>query len=363
MTNFSTVVYLSAGLLASDYFQTGLAWCSEDQLVEIRSRIKAKLNERCQQNAQQPLNESKNAQKKIFSINSFSQGYGQYFDYATLCESKDHVESIDTSLQKIYDDFLNTVFDGFLSISQNWHVYYNACVVSICEEDINASSYEKMRSLHYCFRKLRNDEQNRQILECLNKISFSPNYKTFTTTIESLLNVHKNDRGSVYWHATQTAKNHKDCHDLFAFHHLVKYVSEIPPEHRSVILRDNSPCPASNSTRKWLRIIKQANVAEYYVKQMYKFIPYLDENSFWSILSDYSYNCFPVHLHAHHMQTMPTEEHLNYAFELFHERITSVYFLPRSQEATEALQWYLSPLFPVFWVYKIRSYKALESCW
>ena len=363
MANISAVIYFSLRLLAGDYFQTGLAWCSEDQLVEIRNKIKTKLDERCQQNTQQLFNKSKNTQKMIFSIDAFSRGYGQYFDYSTLCESKENVESIDASLQKIYDDFLNAVFDGFLSIPQNWHTYYNACVISICEENVDLSSYKKMKSLCDCFNQIKNEQRNDQILACLDKIEFKANHKEFIKTIDGLSVVSKDDRDSVFWHATQTTINYKDCPDLCDFHYLIKRISEIPSEHRSVILRDGEPYTAHTNTQKWLRIIRQANVAEYYVKQMYKFIPFLDEQSFWSISVHYSYNWFPRYSRAQYVHTMPTEEHLNVAFELFHERITHAYFLPRSQEATDALRWYLSPLFPVFWVYKIRSCKALEPCW
>ncbi|MES2253234.1 MAG: hypothetical protein V4482_06095 [Pseudomonadota bacterium] len=74
---------------------------------------------------------------------------------------------------------------------------------------------------------------------------------------------------------------------------------------------------------------------------MYKFIPFLDEESFWSVFSDYS-------------DEIPSKEHLDCAFNLFYERIKGVYFLPKSQEAHDTLRWYLSPWYPVSFVCKIR---------
>jgi hypothetical protein len=364
MAKISTVIYFSAGLLASDYFQTGLAWGSEDQRAEVRAKINAKINERYQQKAEISKTAYPEEQRKLSSINTFSRAYDQYFDYAPLCEIDDLLDHHQISTQTLYNEFLNSVFDGFLSISQNWHAYYNVCVVSICEENIDSSSCKKVTSLHNCIKIIENNEQNDQILRFINAIEFKGNYKAFIKTIEALLAVRKDDRDSVYRHATQTAVNHKGCPDLFDFLYLVKRISEIPPEHRHIVLKKNSADPNLSRIGTWLRIIRQANMAEYYVTSMYKFIPYLDENSFWSIFVDYSYNnWFPRYPRAQDVHTMPTEEHLDNAYNLFHEGITHAYFLPKSQEATEALRLYLSPWFPVSLVYKMRSCKALEPCW
>lgn len=359
--NAYTTICFSAGLFACDYFQTGLAWCSEDQRLEIRTKIQSKLEERYSLISPLMYDSPKN-KRKLFSVKIFSIGYDQYFDYATLCESKDHVESINVSLQQAYDDFLNIVFDGFLEISQHWHTHYNAGIISICEEGINISSHNKLTALHRCIKRAENEEKGDAILNCLSTEKTRSTHAQYIKTIEALLDVHKSDRDSVCWHVSQIVTKHKNSNNLCDTHYLVKRIAEIPPQYRHVILRHSELYSTNNNAGKWLRILRQSNESEYYVRIMYKFIPFLDENSFWSIFSDYSHNGLSRYPRTHHAQTMPTEEHLNYAFELFHEQITGAYFLPRSIEANDTLRLYLTPWFPVFLVYKVRSCKALEQC-
>lgn len=296
-------------------------WGADDQRVEIRSKIENKHTERYQQKNQQLLGVHKNDEKELFSIKAYSHAYVHYFDYAPLCEIDDLLDSEQIGMKKIYHDFLNAVFDGFLSVLQTWHADYNAGVVKICEENIDLSSSEKVKSWH----------------------------KNLVSIIDAFLTLSLKDADSVRWHVISIAINHKDSLNLPNFDHLISLVVEIPTEHHAMIL--NKSCFSSyNRVETWLRVIRRANVSEYYMKCMYQFIPFLNDKSFWLIFEDYS-------------DAIPTEEHLDNAYKLLHERIKGAYFLPRSQEATEALRLYLCSWFPAALLYKIRSCKILESCW
>ncbi len=171
------------------------------------------------------------------------------------------------------------------------------------------------------------------------------------------------DKDSVCWYAARIIKNYRKGLDLPNFSYLMKRIAEIPKEHRPIILRENSSDSGFNCTETWLCIISQANESKYYATLMYKFIPFLDEKSFWSIFIHYSYNWLSRYPCSNTSCAMPAVERLNSAFELLQERIKTARFLPRSPEASEALRWYLSPWFPVSLVYKMRLCSVLEPCW
>lgn len=333
-TNISTAIYFCAGLLTSDCFQTGLTWCSEDQLDAISARVHVIIGEQYKKNQRSSVVKKRSLNAEIKSVCQFADSYVRYFDYVTLCDSKENVDFSDASLQKAYCDLLRGISDVFFLIPSNLHIYYH--------KDIERTLVGRLKQGSSRSEFLTISDCNMILLKVV---------------------VLPDDRDSVYWHAAQIIKNHEKDNNLPNFTYLLKRIAEIPKEHRHVILREKSFALGFNCTETWLRIIRQANESEYYLVLMYKFIPFLNEQSFWSIFIDYSYNWLSRYPRPRSAHIMPTEEHLNSAFALLHERITGAFIFPRSQEATDALQWYLSPLFPVSLLYKVRSCRALEPCW
>lgn len=320
VVNVFVVSYSDVALQACDCWSKNID--ETEKLYEIRSVIRMQVDARLNQHSPSI------SRRKKKSLETFVESYGCYFYDSMLVESVENSSMLSKSLKRPYSDFLNLIIDGFTEMPKEWHSFYDFGIA----RELKSSSEDCL----YPFRFID--------VPTLELVS-----KRIARLKELIFDIPLDMRDSVCWHVTQTAENYQSCPDLPDSHHLLKLVCEIPKEHHDFILKKNM-FGRDQRVEKWLRAVRQSNVAEYYAPLMYKFIPFLDSKSFWSIFVDYSHS-------------VPTEEHLNDAFNLFYERITNAYMLPRSREATEALRYYLEPLFPVSLLCMLRFNTALKLRW
>ncbi|MES2253251.1 MAG: hypothetical protein V4482_06180 [Pseudomonadota bacterium] len=228
MTNISTTIYFSASILASDYFQTGLAWSNEDQLAAMHDRIHTTIRERYEQNQQSSLVKRKNLNIEINSVCELADSYTPYLNYMTLCESKENVHIIDRYSQSFYYDFLHKITDIFFATLPVSHIY--------CHMEIK-------RALHY-------GKKEDSTLRSLAITDFKETLQKVVLMRKAVLSISPDDKDSVYWYANQITKNHRKNLNLPNFSYLARRISEIPKEHRHSIFKESSFFPQLRNCAK-----------------------------------------------------------------------------------------------------------------
>lgn len=320
LVNAFSIIFVSAVLYAGDYLPKNID--ETEKLYEVRSLIRMKIDERVAQPS------SHISKKERQSLETFIASHACYFCNMALNEQVPSSSVSSKTLKSSYDDFLDLIIDSFVEMPKNWHTFYDFGIARELKYGLLGGSYP-FKFVAPCD------------LEFVSK--------RITKLKKNIFKIPLDARDSVCWYVTQTVLNYKSCPVLPDLNHLLKLVCEIPKEHRHVILGENMLYP-DHRVEEWLRAVRQANMAEYYAPLMYKFIPFLDSKCFWSIF-------------IFHSNLVPTEKHLRNAFDLFYERITGAYMLPRSHEAAETLRAYLQPWFPVSLLCALRFSKVPKLCW